>query len=174
MVPADKVDADMKKGYFIKFRGAKKHSDKIGDYHVLTGLVELSEIQEAEVTTEAQEKLNAEVEQVSNELFGPKDGNKVVENMVQNGDLKPASSLPSNEKRPGTIGKKRAQRIYTLCTINKAKNNGLDEKIIKRILAQWEPALEHLSDLPVDDYETFEKWAAGEGDWMTTWADCKE
>ena len=114
-----------------------------------------------------------DAQKVAEQMFGdkPPAGQAAVAEMVKSGDLKPASALPQTATKPGTIGKKRAQRIYTLCTQNKKVNGGLDEKQIKRILAQWEPALEHLSDLPVDDYQLFEQWSTGEADWTITWGE---
>jgi hypothetical protein len=54
-----------------------------------------------------------------------------------------------------------------MCSQNKAKNNGLNEEIIKtRILSTLPIPLEHLSDLELGMYADFERFATGEVDWQ--------
>ena len=168
MVPADKVDADMKAGYFIKLRGAKKHSDKIGDYFILTGLMELSPVQDETPTED--KPLSPEMQEMADDLFGKeKDGQAAVQGMVDSGQLKKASDLPPADKKPGTIGRKRAQRLYALINTNKASNYGLDEGELKKMLQSLPIPIEHLSDLEVGMMEQFEKYCTGAEDWHTFW-----
>ena len=179
MVPADKVDSDMKPGYFIKCRGAKKHSEKAGDYIILTALIELSPVQDGtpepsktETSPAKDAPLAPDLQQTADEIFGEKKKEAgVIEGMVENGTLKKASDLPATKS--GTIGKKRAQRLYTIASQNKANNNGFNEAEMKKILQVMYPAWTevHLSDMEVSFYEQFEKWAAGEEDWREYWKD---
>lgn len=164
MVPADKVDGDMKPGYFIKFHGIKKHSEKIGDYYVLSGLQELSEVQSGEVSQPTEQKGDPQaINDMADDLFGKeKTGKAAVQGMVDNGTLKPASELPATKS--GTIGKKRAQRLYAIAGQN-AKTTGFTEDNIKKVLAALPIPLEHLSDLETGMYETFEKLCSGAEDW---------
>jgi phage recombination protein Bet len=161
-VEQNKVDGDMKPGYFLQFHGRKDHDQRLGgDFYVFISLRELSPVEDANTTPAEGAKLAPDAEQVAKEMFP----DKTVQGMVDNGTLKPASEIETK-----TIGKKRAQRIYALCTQNKAKNGGLDEAKIKDILSVLPTPLEHLSDLETGLYEQFEKWATGEEDWKT-WLD---
>lgn len=180
MVPADKVDADMKTGYFIKLHGVKKRSDKIGDYYILSGLVELSPVTEGEAnasgaeggTPEAQSgALHPEMQEMADELFGGKKetGEAAVQGMVDSGQLKKASDLPPADKKPGTIGEKRAKRLLALCNTNKATNNGFNYDEIKRILQAMPVPAEHLKDMETGIYSQFEAWAEGKEDWRKFW-----
>jgi hypothetical protein len=175
MVPADKVDGDMKPGYFIKCKGVKKHSDKVGEYHIFTALIELSPVQEGDtqqpVTAAAQQAdqktapMAEDASKVADELFGKQEpqGQAAVQSMVDNGTLKPASQVQAPAK-PGTIGLKRAKRLYAIAGQNK-KTTGFTEENIKKVLAALPIPLEHLSDLEVGMYEDFEKFCTGESDW---------
>jgi hypothetical protein len=176
MVPSNKVDSDMKHGYFIKCRGTKKHSEKAGDYYVLTGLIELSQVQEGSTETKAEPapegQMASDASVVAAELFPDTKGNATVDAMVGDGTLKKASDLPETAaKKPGTIGVRRAQRIYTLATQNKKTNNGFNEEEIKKILSALPAPIEHLRDLEVGMQEMFEKWATGEDDFRKFWQD---
>lgn len=82
---------------------------------------------------------------------------------------KPAASVEKSTAsvtKPGTIGKKRAQRLYSICTQNR-KNTGFGEEELKKVLASLPHPLEHLSDLEIGLYEEFEKMATGETDWKS-------
>lgn len=166
MVVPDKIDGDMKPDSFIKFRGRKVQNERLGVHWELDALIELTPVQDGDVPAEGQ-KLSPEDQKVAEEMFpDPVEGKAAVQGMVDSGTLKPASEVQS----PKTIGTKRAQRIYALATQNKAKNNGFNEAAIKQILGILPNPLEHLSDLMVDMYEQFEKWATGADDWKA-WLD---
>jgi hypothetical protein len=77
--------------------------------------------------------------------------------------LTPASQLPTTNK-PGTIGNKRAKRLYAIAGQNK-KATGFTDENIHKVLAALPNPLEHLSDLEVSMYEQFEKFCTGESDW---------
>lgn len=169
MVPAGKVDSDMKPGYFIKLRGVKKHSDKAGDYAILSSLIELSPVQEAEVVTGEvvdDGKLSPEMDEWASGLIGDPDqqGKDAVQGLVDSGKLTPASQLPTTTTKPGTIGSKRAKRLYAIAGQNR-KATGFTEENIHKVLAALPKPLEHLSDLEVGMYAEFEKLCAGESDW---------
>lgn len=172
MVPVDKVDSDMVPGSFIKCHAIQKHSEKAGDYYILTSLMELSTQEnviegDAERVVEGNDSpLQEDAKQVAQEIFG---GNDAVKSMVDKGTLKPASQIPST--KTGTIGIKRAQRLYTLMSNNKAANHGFNEEEAKKILASMYPGdhREHLRDLESQFYEQFEKWSTGEEDWREFW-----
>jgi hypothetical protein len=66
--------------------------------------------------------------------------------------------------KPGTIGVKRAKRLYAIIGQNR-KNTGFGETEMKHILAALPTPLEHLRDLEIGLYEEFEKMATGESDW---------
>lgn len=173
-VPSANVDADMVVGNFIRLRGVKFKKEKIGDYYELKALIELSQVQDgAPAEAPAEAPLDPAMKAVGDELFGAQEGKAAVQQMVDNGSVTTASQIPAGDGKK-KIGRNRAQRIYTLCGVNKAQNNGFSEAIIKRILAEWEPPLEHLSDLTVEDYPQFEAWATGEADWRTVWASAAE
>ena len=66
--------------------------------------------------------------------------------------------------KPGTIGVKRARRLYAIIGQNR-KNTGFGETEMKHILAALPTPLEHLRDLEIGLYGEFEKMATGESDW---------
>lgn len=164
VVAADKYEDGMVAGKFIKFRGTKRHSEKVGDYFVLEGLRELTDVQEGETQPVAEGKLPADTAAVAEDLFGdkPAAAKEAVQGMIDDGKLKPASQLPAT--KAGTIGKKRAQRLYAIAGQN-AKTTGFTEENIKKVLLALPTPLEHLSDLEVAMYETFEKMCTGEEAW---------
>jgi hypothetical protein len=167
IVPADKYDTDMVMGKFIKLRGSKRHSDKVGDYWILDGVRELSDVQESEP-----QKMDPENAALAAELFPddkPAAGKEAVQGMIDNGQLAPASSLPSATRKPGTIGKKRQIRLDSLCNANKEKNNGFNHEEIKKILSALPKPVEHVQDMEESMYQQFEKWANGEEDWREFW-----
>jgi hypothetical protein len=176
LVIPDRVDSDMKAGYFIKFRGFVTHKEKL-DFWTLQGLVELSPVQEGQVVDQKPADngtMAPDAAAVADELFGAekKDGAETVKEMVKNGDLKPASALPATEpKKPGTIGIKRAQRLYTLITQSKKVNHDFSEAELKKMLSALPVPLEHLRDLDTGMYDIFEKYALGEVDWQDFWKD---
>lgn len=85
-----------------------------------------------------------------------------LDELVGDNKVQKASDLPAGS---GKIGPGRAQSLYILCGRNKSANNGLNEANIKKVLARMTPPLEHLSDLPKDMLENFQKMATGELDW---------
>lgn len=159
-VDVSKVDGDMKPGYFIQFHGKKDHDQRLGgDFYVFVALRELSEVQDGNAP--AEKKLAPDLAEVAQEIFPDTDGKAAVQGMVEDGTLKPASQIESK-----VIGKKRAQRLYTLCTLNKDKNGGLNEELIKtQLLPAMVNPVQHLSDLETALYEKFENWATGKEDW---------
>ena len=62
------------------------------------------------------------------------------------------------ETKPGTIGKKRSQRLHALITQN-GKKTGFTEEKLKELMARME--LEHLSDLPVQLHDQMEGYCNG-------------
>ena len=98
-------------------------------------------------------------------MFGEKEpeGQAVIEDLKKNGQVTTAANLPATTK-PGTIGKKRAQRLYSIANQNR-KTTGFTEEKIKEVLAALPIPLEHLSDLEVGMYEDLEKMCTGELDW---------
>ena len=178
-VRPDKFDADMVPKTYIKLRGGKTKGRGDLVFYELLGLIELTPIQEGEVvTTEAakpeEQKMAPDAAAVAAEMFpdtkplqSAATGKEVVKEMVDNGQLKPASRVEG----PKTIGVKRAQRIWSLINQNKANNNGFNEEEMKRILQSLPHPLEHLRDLEIAMYEQVEKWSTGEDDWREFWKD---
>jgi phage recombination protein Bet len=72
--------------------------------------------------------------------------------------------------KPGTIGIKRAKRIYAIIGQNH-KNTNFTEAELKRFLSALPAPLEHLRDLEIGMYEQVEKWATGEEDFQDFWRD---
>jgi hypothetical protein len=168
-VPQDKIDTDMLAGNFIKVRGGQRKKDNL-EYFVLMGLVELSPVQDGEPEKATQDKnapLAADAQVVADEIFGKQEpqGEAVIEDLKNKGQVTTAANLPATTK-PGTIGKKRAQRLYSIASQNK-KTTGFTEENIKKILAALYPAWTeyHLSDLEVGKYEWMEKLCTGEENW---------
>jgi len=172
------IDADMVAGNYIKFRGLRKWANPLkteknpkGEFWSLAALIELSPVQDGEPEKSEEKpaddgKMAEDAEAVADALFGGKqetEGKAAVQGLVDSGQLKPASQLPTTTK-PGTIGKKRSQRLYAIATQNK-KATGFTEENIKKVLAALPIPLEHLSDLEVGMYETMEKFCTGEADW---------
>ncbi len=164
------IDGDMVAGNFIKFRGLKKWNEKFktaqnekGEFWSLVGLIELSKVQESEVVKSGKnDTLSPEGQLVAEEIFGDKNRKDVVQGFVDSGQITTAANLPS--AKPGSIGKKRAQRLYAIANQN-VKTTGFNEDNIKKVLSALPQPLEHLSDLEVAMCETFEKLCTGESDW---------
>ena len=170
------IDADMIAGNFIKFRGLRKWANPLkteknpkGEFWSLAALIELSPVQDGEPVTEKVEataEMASDAEAVADALFGGKqepDGKAAVQGLVDKGMLTPASQLPTTTK-PGTIGNKRAKRLYAIAGQNK-KTTGFTDENIHKVLAALPNPLEHLSDLEVSMYEQFEKFCTGDSDW---------
>jgi hypothetical protein len=177
------IDGDMVAGNFIKFRGLHKWNDKLkteqnphGDFWSLVGLIELSPVQEAEVTKADDGKMAPDASATADEMFGKQApaGNAAIEDLKNKGQVTTAAQLPEGSgKKPGTIGINRAKRLYAIAGQNK-KTTGFTDDDIKKVLAKFPPPvgpLEHLRDLPMDLYETFEKLCTGEVDWKEYLAD---
>jgi phage recombination protein Bet len=173
-VVPDKIDSDMKQGYFIKLKGEKKTAQGVGDFWLLAGLIELSPIQDgtpetkAEPVAEGQMATDASV--VAAELFPDTKGNATVDAMVGDGTLKKASDLPETAaKKPGTIGVRRGQRLWTLMNQNKKSNHDLTEEEVYKMLSALPIPITHIRDLEVGMNDQFEKWMTGEEDWHEFW-----
>ena len=80
-------------------------------------------------------------------------------------DPPPASA---DAAKPGTIGVKRAKRLYTLISQNH-KNTGFTEEECKKVMSALPVPIEHLRDLELGMYSQFEKWALGEEDYQDFW-----
>ena len=169
------IDVDMVSGNFIKLRGVNKHNDKLktdqnpnGQFWSLVGLIELQKVQEGEVTQAEEKKLAPDAAKAADEIFGEKTdelkGEAVIEDLKKNGQVTTAANLPATTTKPGTIGRKKAQRLYAIANQNK-KTTGFTEEKIKEVLAALPVPLEHLSDLDTGMYEDFEKMCTGEMDW---------
>lgn len=172
LVKEAEIDGDMRPGYFIKLRGEKQHSDKVGTFYVLRGLIELAK--EGEVLPADNKKMDPENAALADELFGekPKEGTAAVQEMIDKGQVTTAANLPQDSgKKPGTIGKKRAIRLDALCNSHKDKNNGFNHDEMKRILSAMPVPVEHLADMETGMYEEFEAWATGAKDWREFWKD---
>ena len=175
------MDGDMVAGNFIKFRAVIKWTDKLkteknpkGEFWSCAALIELSPVQEGEVTKVEEKTLAPDAEAVANDLFGKEEsaGKAAVQEMVQNGTLKPASALPEGyTKKPGSIGWKKARRLDALCSQNKKNNNGFDHDQMKKILAEMPNPVFHVHDMEEGVYQQFEKWATGEDDFNDFWKD---
>ena len=172
------IDADMVAGNYIKFRGLRKWANPLkteknpkGEFWSLAALIELSPVQDGEPEKSEEKpaddgKMAEDAEAVADALFGGKqetEGKAAVQGLVDSGQLKPASQLPTTTK-PGTIGNKRAKRLYAIAGQNK-KTTGFTDENIHKVLAALPIPLEHLSDLEVSMYEPFEKFCTGEEDW---------
>lgn len=175
LVKEAEIDGDMKPGYFIKLCGTKQHSEKVGTFYVLRGLIELAkegEVLPPEGKTEG--KMDPENAALAEDLFSekPKNGNPVVQEMIDKGQVTTATNLPQDsDKKPGMIGKKRAIRLDSLCNSHKDKNNGFNHDEMKRILSAMPVPVEHLADMETGMYEEFEAWATGTKDWREFWKD---
>jgi len=174
VVRADKIDGDMKPGMYIEFRGLKMKHATVGDYYDFQALIELMPIQEAEVVeSKVEEKpaeIHPEVQGMMDDVDKMDERAKTVDELKASGAVKTASSIPEGSgTKPGTIGKRRAQRLYTIAGKHKAENNNFTEAEMKRILGEMHTGLEHMSDLPTADHDKFEKWANGEEDWRRFW-----
>lgn len=172
------IDADMVAGNFIKFRGLLKWANPLkteknpkGEFWSLAALIELSPVQDGDPEKSEEKpaddgKMADDAEAVADALFGGKqetEGKAAVQGLVDKGMLTPASQLPTTTK-PGTIGNKRAKRLYAIAGQNK-KATGFTDENIHKVLAALPNPLEHLSDLEVSMYEQFEKFCTGESDW---------
>ena len=175
------IDGDMIAGNFIKLRAVRKWTDKLksaqnekGEFWSCAALIELSPVQEGEVTKVEEKTLAPDAAAVADDLFGKQEsaGKAAVQEMVENGTLKPASELPEGTaKKPGTIGIKRGQRIWALINQNKANNNGFSEAEMRKILSALPVPIEHIRDLEMGMYEQVEKWATGEENYQDFWKD---
>lgn len=177
-VPEAKIDGDMSAGSFIKFRGAIFNHKSIGDYWQLDGLVELQKVQEGEIATPASETTESKSEMAPDARAAAEDLEKIeqgqggqdLKGMFDSGAVKKGSDIPQgSSKKPGTIGIRKAQRLYTLMSQNKKSNNGFNEEECKKILSALPAAIEHLRDLEEGMMGQFEKWATGEEDFRDFW-----
>lgn len=175
-VGANHIDSDMKPGYFVKFRGVMQKREKL-NFFTFLALIELSPVQDGSVAESAVVEREAQAmakdaplapdaAAVADEMFG-KQGSKAaaVQGLVDSGQVVPASQVPVTTK-PGTIGKKKAQRIYAIANQN-VKTTGFTEENIKKILAALYPdrTEQHLSELENGKYEWMEKLCTGEEGW---------
>ena len=139
------IDVDMVSGNFIKFRGLLKWADKLatehnkkGEFWSLVGLIELQKVQEGEVTQAEEKKLAPDAAKAADEIFGEKTdelkGEAVIEDLKKNGQVTTAANLPATTTKPGTIGRKKAQRLYAIANQNK-KTTGFTEEKIKEVLS---------------------------------------
>ena len=118
------MDGDMVAENFIKFRGILKHNDKLataqnpqGQFWSLIGLIELSKVQEGEVT-KTEEKLSPESAALAEELFGEKkpEGQAVIEDMKKNGQVTTAANLPGRQRSQERLGARRLRDFMRLPT----------------------------------------------------------
>jgi hypothetical protein len=173
------IDVDMVAGNFIKFRGLLKKNDRLasqdnpqGKFLSLIGLIELSKVQEGEVTKADDGKLSSDASAVADELFGKQEpqGQAAIEDLKKNGTVTTASQLPEGyTKKPGSIGWKKARRLDALCSQNKKTNNGFTHEDMKKILAELPVPALHVHDMEEGMYSVFEAWALGEKDFREFW-----
>lgn len=168
-IPKDLVIADMVSGAKILAMATKTSQGDRGDMYwakkveMVVPPVQEAEIVDAEFTDTAVDGPDPVLEEArSAGLSGifedapPKD--KVEE--------KPAAAVATTNTsaaKPGTIGSRRAQRLYAIRGQN-AKNTGLNEETFKKILLALPHPIEHLRDLEIGMYEEFEKICTGEED----------
>ena len=85
-------------------------------------------------------------------------------------EASPAPAATGEATKPGTIGVKRAKRLYALITQGH-KNTGFTEAECKKIMSALPVPIEHVRDIEMGMYEQFEKWATGEEDFQAFWRD---
>lgn len=159
-------------GYFVKLRCALRNNQNLGDYLVVQGMLEHSKVEDAVPIEEG--KPDAESTPAAETPVAPQ--TESLQGLFNNGAVKKASEIPpptGGQRKPGTIGTKKAQRLYALMGQNKAANNGFNEVEAKKILQHQYPqnTEHHLSDLEETMMEQFEKWSTGEEDWREYWKD---
>jgi phage recombination protein Bet len=156
MVIGDMVDDDIHVGNEFLADCLKLNNPKLGVYWEAKIILEspkTGEIQDAEIIEET-------TDPVAN--FSPLPaGAPTLDDLKATGAVKPASSVEA----PKTLGKGRAQRLWTLMTHN-AKQTGLTQEIVyKEILAKLPVPKQHLSDVEFSMKEFMEKIMTGEVDW---------
>ena len=156
MVIGDMVDDDIHVGNAFLADCLKLNNPKLGVYWEAKIILEspkTEEIQDAEIIEET-------TDPVAN--FSPLPaGAPTLDDLKATGAVKPASSVEA----PKTLGKGRAQRLWTLMTHN-AKQTGLTQEIVyKEILAKLPVPKSHLSDVEFGMKEFMEKIMTGEVDW---------
>lgn len=167
------------KGNKIKLHAVQGHSEKLkggnnptGEYWDTRKILELYEVDKPKTEDVeagiAKEIAEAESEEIlEGEVIPPESvpADNGLQGLFNDGKVTTAASLPEGSgKKPGSIGSRRAQRLYALMNQNKGKT-GLTEDIVHKILANMTPALSSLSDLPVDIHDQFEGVMKGEVDW---------
>jgi hypothetical protein len=154
----DKLKQQIVPGAFLKVMAIARHNDKIGDFYSATTLIELWPPEGVVEAKREDPPLAEDLRETADELS----------DLFDRGEITTAASLPPG-KKPGTIGTKRAQRLYTLMTQNKDKNNGFSEAEAKKILATLPVPIEHLRDLESGLEQQFEDWATGKDDYRAYW-----
>lgn len=169
-----KTHEEMVEGNYISVKARKFNSDKIGPYYKVVEVLECSSVQEGQVeeggaTPAVAEGATAETfDKPADKL--PEEGSSVnpenpLKDLFATGAVTTASQIkPVEPTKEGTIGLKRAQRLHVLITQNH-KKTGFTEEVLKAMMEQV--TLEHLRELPVQMYPTFEAYALGEMDWRT-------
>lgn len=169
-IPKDLIDAEMVNGAKILVTAYRKENKNGATY--LASAVEMcvppakeGEIIDAEFTdAPSAEQHNAEMKAVGDEIFGAAP-------QTAKNDAAPAQTAPAGETaKPGTIGVKRAKRLYAIISQN-CKNSGFTEAELKRVMSALPVPIEHLRDLELGMYETLEKYATGEEDYNAFWKD---
>ena len=164
-VPSKLIDADMVEGANILLTVVEQKGGTMQKWLATKVEMVVPPAQEGEV-------IDAEFSEVSSE--NPTEGTSYVEGLAddlfgaEEAAKKPASLDPPGKTgsvtRTGTIGEKRAKRLYAMINQNK-KNTGFTDVELKKVLASLPVPLEHLSDLEIGMYSEFEKMATGEVDW---------
>jgi len=163
MVKADLVQDTMAVGGKMHVKALRKSSEKIPEWYFAVEVLKSDPPpQDGGAPPEASAERQAEFVQ---ELDPEADQGTVnLGELMEQGQVKKASDI--EPPKPGVIGTKRAQRLYTMMNQNK-KQTGLTEEIVKKIIAQEPFSIQSLSDLPQSSMAHFEQIMLGEVDWKT-------
>jgi hypothetical protein len=160
------VDDSLRVGEMFSAKTQRRHSEKLkdngfgGDFWAVLAILESPKVVDAEVV-----KDDSHVENPSE----PAKEAETVQDLFDAKQVQTAASLPEGSgKKPGTIGSKRAQRLYALINQNKVKT-GWSEEEAKRMLQALPNPITSMSDLEAGYYEQFERMATGETDWKQFW-----
>ena len=149
-IPKDKVNAEMVDGARVLLKAVPNSTGKVFEAR------EVELIQPAVIEGEIVE------EEAEDETAGL--GGLFDDEAPQRPPQTKTEPDPPPAPRKGTIGTKRAQRLYALRRQYEKQTN-LTEDTLKEILSKLPIPIEHLSDLETNMYETFEQIVQGEEDW---------
>lgn len=153
-VEAKLLREDMKEGMFLVVKGRHKSNKTVPDFYEVVEIVSCEAIETVMADGSAEDGAVEEGEYVDDI---PADENTVTTEEVagslaelfQQGKVKRGSEVAVKEedRKPGTIGLKRAQHLHITITQNH-KKTGFTEAELKKVLQNLDPPIEHLRDLP--------------------------